>query len=291
VFPSISGDGRYVVFDSNASNLVASDVNGAQADIFVRDLTTGVTTLVSRSSLGIQGNADSVQSSITPDGRYVCFTSIATNLVANDNNGTNDAFLRDLWTGTTELVAKNAQGAQGNLGTGLNYGSRSLTPDARFVAARSHCTNLVPGVSHSGVPHQIYVFDRQAGVAAAPNPWTCLGGGLTGAFGVPLLTATGIPGPGATITLGVNNASPSSVVTFIVGLTQADAPFFGGILVPSQDFTLAASADANGTTVQLFEWPPGLASGAPLYFQATVAPDPAAPQGVALSNAVKGIQP
>src|SRR5438552_9337139 len=81
--PAMSADGRYVVFYSEASNLVAGDTNAAR-DIFVRDMVAGTTVRVSVDSNGVQGNADSCFPSITPDGRFVTFCSDASNLVAND---------------------------------------------------------------------------------------------------------------------------------------------------------------------------------------------------------------
>ncbi|MEN4030122.1 MAG: hypothetical protein PQ975_05955, partial [Methanobacterium sp.] len=102
--PSISIDGRYIAFSSYASNLVAGDINGHK-DVFVRDRLLNTTTLVSVSSTGEQGNGDSSQPSISADGRYVAFTSYATNLVTGDTNGVSDVFVRDLLLNITERVS------------------------------------------------------------------------------------------------------------------------------------------------------------------------------------------
>jgi len=111
--PSISADGRYVTFESKASNLVAGDTNGTW-DIFVRDLQTGTTSLIAFSSQG-SGVNDSVagNSSLSADGRYVTFDSGANNLVASDTNAARDIFVRDLQTGTTTLVSSSTAGAPG----------------------------------------------------------------------------------------------------------------------------------------------------------------------------------
>src|SRR5204862_223877 len=85
-YPSISGDGRYVAFESLGSNLVANDTNGVR-DVFVRDMLTGVTTRVSTDVAGVEGDGESTDAAISPDGRYVAFESVATNLVAGDTNG------------------------------------------------------------------------------------------------------------------------------------------------------------------------------------------------------------
>ncbi len=93
--PSISADGWYVAFDSDASNLVPGDTNG-YPDVFVRDRQTGITERVSLASGGAQGNWDSMRASISGDGRYVAFESLASNLVSDDANGVDDVFVGDL---------------------------------------------------------------------------------------------------------------------------------------------------------------------------------------------------
>lgn len=92
--PYISRDGRYVVFESDATNLVSGDTNQSR-DIFLHDRQTGVTSLVSVSSQGVQGDRNSSMASISDDGRYVAFESLSTNLLPNDRNLVSDVFLRD----------------------------------------------------------------------------------------------------------------------------------------------------------------------------------------------------
>ena len=91
----LSTNGQYAVFESVASDLIAGDTNNA-TDVFVRDLASGTTLLVSISTNGQVGNAASRSPTMTPDGRYVAFVSAANNLVATDNNGIPDVFVRDL---------------------------------------------------------------------------------------------------------------------------------------------------------------------------------------------------
>jgi len=94
---SISGDGRFVAFHSLAANLVVNDTNGAGADVFVRDLVAGTTTVASSVSSGnTASGGNSLFAALTPDGRYVAFQSDATDLVAGDTNGFSDIFVRDL---------------------------------------------------------------------------------------------------------------------------------------------------------------------------------------------------
>jgi Tol biopolymer transport system component len=119
-WPVISPDGRFVAFQSSATDLVAAfDTNGHSNDVFVRDLQLGTTTLVSVNRVGTgSGNDFSVAPWITPDGRFVAFSSSATDLVAVfDTNGLGgiDLFVRDLQLGTTTLVTVNRFGtASGN---------------------------------------------------------------------------------------------------------------------------------------------------------------------------------
>ena len=138
--PSISEDGRYIAFQSSASNLVSGDTNG-QMDIFVRDLQTGATTRVSVDSNGTQGSAGSNSPSISADGRYVAFTSSASNLVPGDTNGTSDVFVRDLLNGSTTRVSVDSNETQG-VGIAENP---SISADGRYIAFTSSASNLAPG--------------------------------------------------------------------------------------------------------------------------------------------------
>jgi Tol biopolymer transport system component len=139
-FFSISADGRYIIFQSDASNLVPGDTNQTD-DIFLHDQLTGETTRVSVSSYGTQGNGTCSFYSISADGRYIVFDSFSSNLVPGDTNGTSDIFLHDRLTGITTLISVNNNGVQGNDGSL----SPSISADGRFVTFWSWATNLVPG--------------------------------------------------------------------------------------------------------------------------------------------------
>ena len=138
--PSISLDGRYVAFESIATNLVAGDTNGSQ-DVFVHDRQTGITTRVSVDSDGMQVNDPSASPSISLDGRYVAFESIASNLVAGDTNGSQDIFVHDRQTGITTRVSVDSNGMQVNDPSA----SPSISLDGRYVAFESIASNLVEG--------------------------------------------------------------------------------------------------------------------------------------------------
>jgi Tol biopolymer transport system component len=135
----VSAHGRYVVFTSDASNLVSNDTNH-QRNVFVRDVVSGRTTLVSVGAGGVPSNGESREGSISADGRYVAFTSFASNLVPGDTNGEGDVFLHDLKTGRTTLISVGSQG-QGNLSS---IGSE-ISADGSHVAFTSAATNLVAG--------------------------------------------------------------------------------------------------------------------------------------------------
>jgi Tol biopolymer transport system component len=149
---SLSADGRFAAFTSSASNLDPDDGDSI-SDVFVRDLETGMTTLVSRASgaASVKGNGDSRESSISADGRFVVFASEASNLDPDDSEGlgssaplgpTLDVFLRDLQTNTTVRVSRTS-GADGADGNGGSF-EPSVSRDGRFVAFSSTASNLDP---------------------------------------------------------------------------------------------------------------------------------------------------
>jgi hypothetical protein len=160
-FPYISADGSVVGFRSTSSDLVANDTNGAATDVFVRNLQTGVTTLVSVNSAATgSGNGQSSAATISADGRMIAFVSTASNLVVNDTNGTvSDLFVRDLQTGMTKLVSVNSAGT----GSG---NSQSIVPvisaDGRFVVFMSTATNLVTQAD-ANRNYDVFVRDIAAG--------------------------------------------------------------------------------------------------------------------------------
>ncbi len=170
----ISGDGRFVVFASESSNLVPGDTNG-YLDVFVRDRCISHGTPVpscsaatERVSVGVGGSeANGTNTTIafsgaaiSDDGRYVAFTSQASNLVANDTNAAGDVFVYDRWTRTTELVSVSSRGEQGNTYSDLsNVGA--MSPDGRYVVFDSRASNLVAGDTNDAF--DIFLRDRVAG--------------------------------------------------------------------------------------------------------------------------------
>jgi len=154
---AISADGRYVLFDSHAPNLVPGDTNG-QTDVFVRDLQTGETTRVDVASDGKQARLlPSHGTSISADGRYVVFTSEAGNLVPGDSNEATDVFLHDRQTGETTRVSIASSNTQA---IGFS-GDGEISADGRYVAFDSYARNLVPNDTNGG--EDVYLRDLQAG--------------------------------------------------------------------------------------------------------------------------------
>ncbi|NQU49631.1 MAG: PD40 domain-containing protein [Planctomycetes bacterium] len=153
--PAISADGRFVAFDSIATNLVPGDSNGLN-DVFIHDRQTGITERVNVSSLGVEANYSSGGPSISGDGNLVAFESYANNLVPGDTNSY-DIFVRDRQAGTTQRVSVDSQGTEAN---GYSHHA-SISTNGRFVAFHSTARNLVPNDTNS--IWDVFVHDRQTG--------------------------------------------------------------------------------------------------------------------------------
>jgi len=158
----ISGDGRWVVFGSWAPGVVPGDTNGDD-DVFVHDLLQGTTTRVSVDSSGAQSNNSSFFPTISADGRFVCFSSGATNLTPNDLNGYHDAFVHDRLTGVTTMVSVDSQGMQGN----SYVNSPVISGNGRFVAFVGNSDNLVPGDTNR--TRDVFVHDSVTGETTRPS--------------------------------------------------------------------------------------------------------------------------
>jgi Tol biopolymer transport system component len=152
---ALSGDGRFVTFQSSASTLVSNDTNES-SDIFVRDRWTDETTRVSVSSTGEQAEGGAAGVAMSADGRFVAFTSPAPNLVPGDTNDGDDVFLHDRASGTTKRVSEGIDGTQFHPFSGF-YGL-SVSGDGCLVAFNS------PGPDDgNGVAPGIYLHDCASG--------------------------------------------------------------------------------------------------------------------------------
>ncbi|HVM12370.1 MAG TPA: hypothetical protein VM638_07845, partial [Actinomycetota bacterium] len=168
----ITPGGRFVVFASDASNLVPGDTND-QTDVFVHDRLTRKTELVSAPAGGGVGDRSSVYPAISTDGRYVAFVSWATNMVPGDTNEAGDVFVRDRLAQRTERVSLATSGAEAN---GLSLPA-FISGDGRFVAFGSSASNLVP--NDNNATSDVFVRDRATGTTERVSV-SVLGGNANG---------------------------------------------------------------------------------------------------------------
>ncbi len=138
--PAVSGDGRYVVFATTATNLIAAGDDNGYRDIYLRDLVAGTTQLISRGMDGALSNGHSYSPCISADGQRIGFSSDASNLVPDDSNGpVRDVFVHEPASGRTWRVSRAADGGAGN-DTSENCG---LSGDGRYIAFESTASNLL----------------------------------------------------------------------------------------------------------------------------------------------------
>jgi len=162
----ISGDGRYVLFESTAANLVAGQTDGnGQGDVFLYDRTARSTLLASRSAASptTAGDDASDQSGLSADGRYVVFASLAANLVTgvNDPPVSSDVFLFDRAAGSTVLVSRSA--ADPNAAANGDSLEPAISADGRWVAFSSEASDLVAGITDANRASDVFLWDRTTG--------------------------------------------------------------------------------------------------------------------------------
>jgi Tol biopolymer transport system component len=153
--PAVSADGRYVAFASEAGDLVEGDENST-TDVFVVDRMAGSTERVSLDTGGGDPDGFSTAPAISADGRYVAFTSGASDLVTGDGNSTTDVFVRDRELDTTERVSVDTGGADPDAGSS----DPSISADGRYLAFVSDASDLVAGDANGST--DVFVHDRQS---------------------------------------------------------------------------------------------------------------------------------
>ena len=158
---SLSADGRFAAFASDADDLVANNTNGCR-DVFLRDILLGTNMLVSANTNGQVPFGPSSEPAVSGNGRYVAFSSYANDLVPGDINNAQDVFVRDLLLGTTSLVSVNTSGT--GSGNGPSY-TPLLSADGRYVLFRSKAGNLVSGSLTGG--ENLFLRDQQAATTRA----------------------------------------------------------------------------------------------------------------------------
>lgn len=163
---ALSSDGRYLIFESSASNLVPGDLNG-KTDIFRKDLVTGTVTRISLSAAGVEADGESWRPLVSADGRDVVFHSAATNLVPGDTNGKIDLFRKDIVTG--EIIRLSTDGSRRQIDEGSFLGSgnpdpTALSPDGRYLVFESTSDKLVAGDTNNS--SDIFLKDVFTGAVA-----------------------------------------------------------------------------------------------------------------------------
>ena len=243
-YPAISADGRYVAFDSWATTLVPGDTN-VRPDVFVRDRVLGTTTRVSVDSDGTEGNGYSTNPALSPDGRYVGFSSTASNLVVGDTNLWSDVFVHDRMTGTTERVSLAADGSEGDQPSF----SPSFSADAQLVAFWSTANNLVPG--DGGDTTDVFIVDRSThAIEWVSVPWNGVPGLNPGPYSRPGMSADGrfvaFGGGGDGIVPGDQNGVGDVFVRDrVLGTTERVSVGLGGGDANGQSIFASISADGR----------------------------------------------
>jgi len=254
--PAISADGRFVAFQSRATNLVPGDTNTTQ-DVFVRDCLTGETARASVDSAGAEANGRSQFPSISADGRFVAFDSMATNLAPGDTNGAGDVFVRDLASGTTIRASTDSHGEEGNF---ASYAS-AISGDGSRIAFASTAENLVPGDTNGAA--DIFVRDLTTGrtrrvsvdsSGAQANGWSVWCSISADGRTVAFYTAATNLDP-----LDVNGVDDAFVHDLATGETTLASVASGG--VPGNGYSSHPVLSADGRFVAFQTWSTNLVPG------------------------------
>lgn len=240
---AVSANGRFVAFDSSASNLVPGDTNGYR-DVFVKDLATGSIERVSVSSAGVQSNRGNFDPDISADGRYVTFSSTSSNLDPAGSTFLERVYVRDRQTGTTIIASTNAAGFLADGGAS----EASISSDGRTVVFASMSSNLIPGYSST---RHIFAKDLSTGSLTAVSRSA---GGVAGngpsynpavnADGTVIAFVT----EATNLVPGVTTATQDAYVRDIAANTTTRVNLGAGDVQPN-DFTRSVSLSANGRIV------------------------------------------
>jgi hypothetical protein len=269
--PSISGDGRFVAFESSATNLVTTATIPGR-DIFVHDMLTGANELVSVASSGAAATGTSSCPWISADGSRVAFTSVAANLTGTGPSVPR-VVVRDRDALTTTpvdvLLGGGIPSAFSDPGT--------ISGNGRYVTFASLANNLVPG--DTNFVKDVFLVDQ--------GVWTNLGSALPGAMGAPMLVGTGTLQPGSFNILSLTSAAPNAPAALVLSTTSMPVQFAGGTFKAFPPVSVVSlTTNALGAIPMGFIWPAGVAPGITAYVQYAIL-DPTGPQGWALSNALR----
>jgi hypothetical protein len=272
VLQSTSADGRFVVFSSNAPNVVPGLVDaGGGAQLYLRDRATETTRLVSgvNGSATLAGNQATNAAAISADGRFIAFESLATNLVPGqvDTNANFDVFVFDRLTGTTRLVS----GVNGSTTTTGNFGSFGpvLSGNGQFIAFVSSANNLIAGGTDGNSATDVFLFDRLAGTTQLVSH-TALSATTTSDFGAtgPSISADGrfvaFAGAGTTYVAGqVDGNTSFDVFVFdrTTGTNRLASGASGSPTATSSGSSTGAVISADGNFVAFFSSGNNLVTG------------------------------
>jgi hypothetical protein len=156
-FSSISGDGRFVAYITTATNIV--DGGNISGSLFLHDRQTSQTTLISKAH--DDGDADNVIAALkySPDGKYIAFQTIATNIVTGDANGKEDIFLYDVAAGTTIKITNDYLGGDSDGVSGAPY----FTRDSEYVYFDSSAKDLLPPNEDDNDAGDVYLYHIKTG--------------------------------------------------------------------------------------------------------------------------------
>ncbi len=214
---TISSDGRYIAFHSEASNLVANDTN-QKTDVFLYDRLMGTLELVSVSSTGVQGNADSKEPAICGSGRFVSFTSEATNLVTLPHNGYRQIFVHDRVTKRTFL----GTGTDTFMGNGRAHRS-TLSANCSTIGLSTEAANIIVGDTNNA--RDLFVGDLVIPADLTTSKITASGGFDAGGVVTYTFTLTNIGTETAVVTF--NSPIPANTTYVSGSVTGATATYNG----------------------------------------------------------------
>ncbi|RKY18695.1 MAG: hypothetical protein DRQ55_12700 [Planctomycetota bacterium] len=277
---TISRDGRWVAFCSDAGNLNGAGASNGKLQVIVFDSVTGLMTTASVDAMGNGADHHGYDPRLSSDGRFVTFQTRASNLIATDTNGNEDIYVHDMLSAETRRVSESLAGVGG---LSPVFPVAPISTDGTRMLFADPSNNLVVNDTNG---NDLFVRSM-----SWPGAWSDLGQGLAGTNGVPVLTATGDLTGGSLATLTLSAALPLGSTALVLGFSQLDASFRGGTLVPFPDIiVIGLPIDAAGTQVIVDTWPAGVPSGAEIFVQHWFA-DPGAVHGLAASNGLFGTTP
>lgn len=261
-YPAISGDGRFVVFQSGDSNLVADDNNG-KTDVFLHVRDGNAIERISLESDGGQANDDSTQASISTDGRYVTFTSAATDLDDNRLVNITNIFVRDRNSNSTVSVSYTSDDNPGN----RNSDTPQISGNGRYIVFASAATNLLPEDTNDRA--DVYLWDKDALPPADPTFTLTPSVGRAGTIFTAQITAFQ---PNFSVAISVNGQNVGTLSTdangnATFGLNSSNANdgryyvrVFDGTNDRTIPFVVASNAPlVGGTPPVIFPIPSGIA--------------------------------